>query len=214
MSQKILNSIASLHVAMFDRMASIIGIPGLEFLGFDDGKNRPVLPEVAMHMSLGGYDVDRGRVIHSVHEATAQGTYFYDGEEFTVDSEFDVRRPLPVDLYYEINTWCHDSQIALSMDMALQRLFPERGVLTMQVEAITVGLPIELLGIQDLDDLTENIREKVYRYKVEAWIPSYLADASRKIITTPIIELFSTKGSNTQIEPNGEFLEQVALMPD
>lgn len=42
MSATILNSIAKLHQALYDRMASIASVPGLEFLGFDDGKNRPV----------------------------------------------------------------------------------------------------------------------------------------------------------------------------
>jgi len=213
MQAQILDNIAPLHVAMYDKMAAIAGIAGLTFLGFDDGKNRPTLPKVAMHMSFGGYDVDRGRMIHPVYKATAQETYFYDGEEFTIDSEFEVKRPLSVDLFYEIDTWCHDSQTSLAMDLALQATFPERGVLNLPIDANNVAFPVELLGIQDLDDLTENIREKVYRYKVEAWIPSYLTDTTRKIITTPIEEFFKTTGNEAEGDL-GESLGQVELAPD
>ena len=136
-----------------------------------------------------------------------------DGEEFTIDSEFEVKRPLSVDLFYEIDTWCHDSQTSLAMDLALQATFPERGVLNLPIDANNVAFPVELLGIQDLDDLTENIREKVYRYKVEAWIPSYLTDTTRKIITTPIEEFFKTTGNEAEGDL-GESLGQVELAPD
>lgn len=204
MLSQILDKIDILHQAIYDHMATIKGIRGLEFLGFDDGKSRPPLPKVAMHLSFGGYEVDRGRVIPSIYKPAVEKTLFYGGEAFTVTSEFDVERPLPVDLFYEIDTWCHDSRTSLAMDAALMATLPERGALNLTLHGSTVAFPIELLGIQDLDDLTQNIREKVYRYKVEAWIPSWLGHYRRKVITTPIEELHSS----------AKPLQRVALMPD
>jgi hypothetical protein len=189
---------------MYDKMAGIDNIPNLAFLGFDDGKSRPTLPKVAMHISFGGYEIDRKRTIHQVYKATAEGSYIYDGEEFTVPSEFEVSKPLPVDLFYEIDTWCHDSQTSIAMDLAILTTFPERGVLNLPINGDVFEYPIELLGVQDLDDLTENIREKVYRYKIEAWVPSHLLTTMRKIITAPIIELYA----------KDKKIEEVTLTPD
>lgn len=207
MTTQILDNIATLHMALYDRMASIPAIPGLQFLGFDDSTTRPELPKVAMHMTFRGFEIDRGRTIPSVYEETAQETYLYDGEEFTVPSEYAVKRPLPVDLLYDIHSWCHDSQLALSMDMALLATFPERGILTFVIDAGPAEFPIELLGIQDLDDLAENIRERAYRYKVEAWVPSHILDASRKIITTPITEFHAG-------DAGSPLMEEMVLAPD
>ena len=204
MSAGILDNIAHLHIALYDKMAGIDSIPNLAFLGFDDGKTCPTLPKVVMHISFGGFEIDRRRTIHQVFKSTAEGSYIYDGEEFTVPSEYSVSRPLPVDLFYEIDTWCHDSQTSIAMDLALLATFPERGVLGLPVNGDVFDFPFELLGVQDLDDLTENIREKVYRYKIEAWVPSHLLTTMRKIITAPIIELYV----------KDKLIGEVSLMPD
>lgn len=204
MSAGILDNIAHLHMAMYGKMAGINNITNLAFLGFDDGKTRPPLPKIAMHISFGGHEIDRRRTIHQVYKTTAEGTYTYGGEEFNVPSEFEVSQPLPVDLFYEIDTWCHDSQTSIAMDLALLATFPERGVLSLSINGKEHDFPIELLGIQDLDDLTENIREKIYRYKVEAWVPSHLLTTIRKVITAPTIEIYA----------RDKMVGEVSLKPD
>lgn len=213
MSATILNSIAKLHQALYDRMASIASVPGLEFLGFDDGKNRPVLPKKAVQISFAGYDIDRGRITPDVVTPSgATVTLQYDGEPVTLDPEFTVRKPIPLDLLYEIDTWCHDSQEALAMDLALLATFPERGVLALTIDGSPADFPIELIGIQNLDDLTGNVREKIYRFKVEAWVTGFLPDRNGKIITTVTSEILKTTRSDPA--PEGIPLQEVTIQPD
>lgn len=214
MSATILNSIAKLHQALYDRMASIASVPELEFLGFDDGKNRPTLPKKAVQISFAGYDIDRGRVTPNV--VTPSGstvTLTYDGEPVTVYPEFTVKKPLPLDLFYEIDAWCHDSQVAPEIDLALLAKFPERGVLILTIDGTPVDFPIELVGIQNLDDLTENIREKIYRFKVEAWVTGFLPDRDGKIITAINGEILKMTNSDPS-NPDGISMQQVTIQPD
>ncbi len=214
MSATILNSIAKLHQALYDRMASIATVPGLEFLGFDDGKNRPVLPKKAVQISFAGYDIDRGRVTPDV--VTPSGSTLiltYDGEPVTVSPEFTVKKPLPLDLLYEVDAWCYDSQTALEMDLALLAKFPERGVLTLMIDGAPADFPIELVGIQNLDDLTKNIREKIYRFKIEAWVTGFLPDRDGKIITAIDSEILRTTRSDPS-NPDGISMQQVTIQPD
>ncbi len=214
MSATILNSIAKLHQALYGRMASIATVPGLEFLGFDDGKSRPVLPKKAVQISFAGYDIDRGRVTPDV--VTPSGsttTLIYDGEPVTVYPEFTVKKPLPLDLLYEVDAWCYDSQTALEMDLALLAKFPERGVLTLMIDGAPADFPIELVGIQNLDDLTKNIREKIYRFKIEAWVTGFLPDRDGKIITTIDSEILRTTRSDPS-NPDGISMQQVTIQPD
>lgn len=214
MSATILNSIAKLHQALYGRMASIATVPGLEFLGFDDGKNRPVLPKKAVQILFAGYDIDRGRVTPDVVTPSGSTTTLtYDGEPVTVYPEFTVKKPLPLDLLYEVDAWCYDSQTALEMDLALLAKFPERGVLTLMIDGAPADFPIELVGIQNLDDLTKNIREKIYRFKIEAWVTGFLPDRDGKIITTIDSEILRTTRSDPS-NPDGISMQQVTIQPD
>lgn len=214
MSATILNSIAKLHQALYARMASIATVPGLEFLGFDDGKDRPLLPKKAVQISFAGYDIDRGRVTPDVVTPSGSTVVLtYDGEPVTVSPEFTVKKPLPLDLLYEVDAWCYDSQTALEMDLALLAKFPERGVLMLTIDGAPADFPIELVGIQNLDDLTKNIREKIYRFKIEAWVTGFLPDRDGKIITTIDSEILRTTRSDPS-NPDGISMQQVTIQPD
>lgn len=194
-------------------LGSITGITDLEFIGFDDSKSRPKLPKVGMMISCAGFNVDRGRVTPAVQEFTSDvETVIYDEEEFEVQTDYTVKKPLPIDVFYEVDTWCHDSQVALQMDLSMMSTFPERGVLSLEIDGEDHDFPIELLDIQDLDDLSQNIREKLYRYKVEAWIPGFIDDRTGKIITTTITDIYQNNGDSD--DPDGPFLDQVVIEPD
>jgi len=213
MSGIILENLANLHTELYIRMSAITGITELQFLGFDDSKTRPNLPNVAMQISYAGFEVDRGRMMHDVQEYTnAPETVSYDGEESEIQTDYTLKKPLPIDIIYEIDTWCHDSQASLQMDLAMMATFPERGVLELTIDSETVDFPIELLDVQDLDDLTQNIREKLYRYKIEAWIPGFIDDRTGKIITTSITGVY--QNNNDAENQDGPFLNQVVLQPD
>ena len=214
MAATILNSIAKLHQALYGRMASIATVPALEFLGFDDGKSRPVLPKKAVQISFAGYDIDRGRVTPDVVTPSGSTTTLtYDGEPVTVYPEFTVKKPLPLDLLYEVDAWCYDSQTSLEMDLALLAKFPERGVLTLMIDGAPADFPIELVGIQNLDDLTKNIREKIYRFKIEAWVTGFLPDRDGKIITTIDSDILRTTSSDPS-NPDGISMQEVTIQPD
>ena len=214
MSATILNSIAKLHQALYDRMTSIVSVPELEFLGFDDGKNRPTLPKKAMQISFAGYDIDRGRITPDVVTPSRTTVMLmYDGEPVTVDPEFTIHKPIPLDLLYEIDAWCYDSQAALAMDLGLLAKFPERGVLPLTIDGSSADFPIELIGIQNLDGLTKNIREKIYRFKIEAWVTGFLPDRNGKIITAVTNEILKTTRSDPA-QPEGISLHEVSIQPD
>jgi hypothetical protein len=213
MSATILNSIAKLHQAVYDRMASVTSIPGLEFLGFDDGKNRPTLPKKAVQISFAGYEVDRGRVTPDVITPSGTAvTLTYDGEPVTLNPEFTIRKPIPLDLYYEIDAWCYDSRTATEIDLGLLNRFPERGVLSLAIDGELYDFPIELVGIQNLDDLTKNIRERIYRFKIEAWVTGFLPDRDGKIITTIENEILKTTRGPS--DPAGISLQHADIRPD
>lgn len=214
MSARILTNIALLHAALYDRLSSISTVSGLEFLGFDDGKSRPTLPRIGMQISCTGMDTDRGRVMPQVFEATgASESIMYDGEEHDVQTSYTIKQPIAVDLTYEVDSWCYDSQTSLALDVELMKLFPERGVLTLPIEGEDTDFPVELIGIQNLDDLTKNIREKIYRYKIEAWIPGFLADRNGKIITTIDNEIYKQTNDDSEA-PEGYELQNVVTAPD
>jgi len=214
MSARILTNIALLHAALYDRLSSISTVSGLEFLGFDDGKSRPTLPRIGMQISCTGMDTDRGRVMPQVLEATgASETITYDGEEYDVQTSFTVKQPIAIDLTYEVDSWCYDSETSLGLDVELMKLFPERGVLTLPIAGEDTDFPIELLGIQNLDDLTKNIREKIYRYKIEAWIPGFLADRNGKIITSITNEIYRQTNDDADA-PEGYHLQDTVTAPD
>ena len=213
MGATILNSIAKLHQALYDRMSSVASVPGLEFLGFDDGKSRPTLPKTAVQISFAGYDIDRERVTPDVMTPSgATVTLTYDGEPVTVHPEFTIRKPIPLDLFYEIDAWCYDSRTASELDLALLGNFPERGVLSLPIDGMPADFPIELVGIQNLDDLTKNIREKIYRFKIEAWVTGFLPDRDGKIITTIDSEILKTPRGPS--DPGGIPLQHANIRPD
>ena len=214
MSARILTSIGLLHAALYDRLSTITSISNLQFLGFDDGKSRPSLQQIGMQISCTGMDTDRGRVMPQVIEPSgATETITYDGEDQEVQTSFTVKQPIAVDLTYEVDCWCYDSQTSLAMDVELMKLFPERGVLTLPIAGEDTDFPIELLGIQNLDDLTKNIREKIYRYKIEAWIPGFLADRDGKIITSITNEIYRQTNDNADA-PEGYHLQDAVTAPD
>lgn len=214
MAAIILNDISDLHEAFYAHISSITGIDGLVYLGFDDGKSRGNLPDVAMHVSCAAFSIDRGRITPRVQTYTSEPIEIvYNGETYDVQTDYLIQFPLPIDIFYEISAWCHDSRIALQMDLALMRIFPERGTLTFTIDAESCEFPIELIGIQDLDDLSQNIREKIYRYKIEAWIPGFLDDQTGKIITNIQSDFYKYKTEDDEISDE-TYLDTVLLEPD
>jgi hypothetical protein len=147
-----------------------------------------------MHITLGDFQVDRKRPTplegHRVEEN--DGTEIiesYDDETFTGYDGRTVRYPLPVTLDYEIDTWSHSAQQQLSMDQKILQTFPERGVVTLPIGEEEYDFPIELVGIENLDDLALNLRERLYRFRLEAWIKSAIPDEQRKIIQSSEINV-------------------------
>lgn len=194
----ILENIADLHLKLYDLVSSMAGtLPDTEFLGFDDSKSRPELPQKAIQLSFDGFEIDRGRTTTDVHEFIGDfESFVYDKEEVLLQTQFIKKRPLPIDLFYELDAWCYDSQTALQIDLAILKTIPERGVLSLTINDQPCDFPIELLDVQNLDDLTANIREKIFRYKVEAWVPSFLNQKTGKIVTTAITDIHESEKEN------------------
>ena len=191
----ILDSLEDLHTAMYAKMATITGISGIRFLGFDSGKTREEIPTVGMHINLQDIAIDRTRPTpqesHKIEEnAGDQLIESYSGENFTGYSERSVRYPLPVLLNYSIDCWCYSAQTQLQMAEAIFQKFPDRGVVTLSIDGTDCDFPIELVAIDTVDDLSQNLRERIYRYRIEAWTKSSIADTNRKVITSSEISVY------------------------
>lgn len=193
----ILENISDLHSAMYDLLAGITGIDGLIVLGFDSSKTNPVLPNIGIKISLSNMEIDRQRPgpLEGTRLQVETGTltdYTVEGELVEdVYPEREFQHPLPLKLEYSIHSWCYSSETQLAIDQKLMQLLPERGVLTLNIGEVTAEFPITLKDIKSLDDLTQNLREKVYIYSIEAYTRSWIEDRSTKIITTIVEQLKS-----------------------
>lgn len=216
----ILADLKDLHQAMYDKMASITGVTGLQFLGFDTGKTKEPLPEIAMAISMDALDIDRRRPTPAeAHRVIlADGLEIvgsYGGATYTGLDGSTIKYPLPVTIGYNITTWCYDVQTQLAMFQKLMQKFPERGVVTLSIGGEPFDFPIELVGIDNLDDGAQNIRERIHRYKVEAWIDSHIPDGVVKIITSSEISVYEgNKPEDIEKPENEEPLLSVKLEAD
>lgn len=215
----IIDDLSYLHRALYGKMSGITGVSGLQFLGFDSGYTNPPLPKVGMKISMTEIEVDRGlpgpQESHRIKFETGDAEDFvYDGVLYeNVKTTRKYRYPLPVRITYDIHCWCHDHKTQLLLDQKIFQTFPERGWITLKVGIDDVELPMELDEIRDLDDLEDNIRERVYRFYVCAWIPSHMADKEGKIITIPIVEVYDNTIPDNTFKEGNKLLE-VKIQPD
>lgn len=216
----IVEDLADLHTAMYDKMASISSVTDCAFLGFDSSKTNPTIPKIAMHISLDSVEIDRRRPTplegHRIEEDSGDEiTETYDGEEFTGFEGRLYRYPLPVILNYNIDTWCHSAQTQLQMAQAIFQKFPERGVLTLDIDGTDYDFPIELTGIENLDDLSLNLRERLYRFRVEAWCESSKPDVEGGIIQISEIDVYQGNSiDDIDLPENTNPLLQIIEEPD
>lgn len=193
----ILDDISKFHQSLYDYVKTIQSdIPTLEVMGFGSSINRPELPIIGMRVNLREIEVDRSRPTPLAGKPVTvpseqKNNYEYKDELYeNIPDGYTLRHPMPIILHYELTTWCYKTLTQLSLDHAIFKRFPERGVLYLPIDNVEYQFPITLAGIENLDDLKRNFRERVYRYDIEVWIESSLSDIESKIITTSNIEVF------------------------
>lgn len=192
----ILTSIADLNTKLYELLTGItVDVPGVRVMGFDSSRTRDPLPTKGLQIRLSAIEIDRNRptpqILHPVQIPSDPQDFIIDGELVEdIPTQYTNKYPLPLLLTYEIDTWCHDAQTQLSIDHGLLKLFPERGVLRVEINSVEFELPFVTLGVQNLDDLEENFRERIYRYQIEAWVVGNMSDSVSKIITKSITEVW------------------------
>ncbi len=214
----IVDDLRELCEKVYDKMASISGITGLEFKGFGSSKQTLPLPQIGMKMSLIDFQVDRTRPPAGVGnrvliESGTPVDYEVDGETQTVYPERIAKKPLPVVLTFGIDTWCHNQVTQLQMDQKILQKFPERGVLTLTFgedpDEEDFEFNVRLIGTRNLDDLAENYRERIYQYELETYIPSHFDDETLKVITSEIFELYGDMPDDpTDIDSIADFVAE------
>lgn len=206
----ILQDIAELHQAMYDRLATITGIPGLRFLGFDSRRTNNPLPQIGLDISLNDFVVDEKRPppMSGNRVITPEGdeqTGEYEGDTLNWYESSLATHPLPVSLVYRFESWCHDAQTQLQLDLAILQTFPYRGVLDLDIGGTVYSFPTMLASIANLDDLQENLRNRVYLYTVECWVSSHIADQEIQNILRTTTEFYESRetedlGNETESE--------------
>lgn len=201
----VLISIDKLHRKIYELVQTLAGtIPEARFMGFESSRVKEPLPTVGIAMNLSEISVDRNRPTpqmgHRIFKPNELKDYELNGEIFhDVPVSYTTIEPLPVLLTYEIDTWCHEPIKQLQMDHALLKLFPERGVLVFEIDSVEYELPIALVGIDNLDDLRENFRERLYRYTIEAWTEGNIPESLSQTITAAEFEIFK-EPEETQLD--------------
>lgn len=215
----ILDDVTVLHRAVYARLAAAVpvAVPGAEVYGFDSGHTNPRLPQIGVRVTAElEIDRDRPSPSHATRIFEPAGdeiirTYPRHGT-YTGYNQRTIRRPLPITLNYMVHTWCHAAETQLALDMAVLAAIPDRGMLPVEIDGTTYGFPIELISPPEtLDDLTINLRERVHRFRVEAYIPSSMPDGSCPIITT-ITETTYSGGEAADI--NVQSTEQLDELTD
>lgn len=214
----VLDNISDLHQALYDYMVTINTVPGCEFIGFDSSRTQTTLPAIGMKISLDNIAVDRTRPTPSLAarleiKTGPQQDFTYGGVVYpNVYTQRLIRYPLPITLTYKVWTWSKSSLTALALDQAVLRKFPERGVLKFTIGGEEGEFPIRLQGIQNLDDLKENFRERLYMFEIEAYTVGWMPDETEKIITTQIEEFYSG-GAPEDATPDN-FIDRLIEQPD
>lgn len=213
----VLEEIRDLHLAMYDKVAAIGGVLGLEKKGFDSGRTSTTLPAAGIKIALQEISVDRGRPTPSegnrlLIKSGDEQTYDYEGETYTEYPERIARYPLPVNVVYRISSWCHSAETQLALDQGVLQAFPERGTLQLSIGGTEYDFPVELLQIQTLGDLADNRMERMYLFRVEAWVRGTKPDVVRKIILRPTVQYY--EGSLVEdVNYPGKLLFEVVLEP-
>lgn len=193
----ILPSIVDISQAFYDFVADIkIALPSVRVMGLDSSRNQDPLPEFGIKLTLDEITIDTTRPTPMAGQQVAEPSqdtndYIYEGELFTdIPDGHTFRYPLPLILEYGIRTWCYSAQEQISLDYQLMTRIPDRGVLYLPINSTEYQFPIRLDVIDTLDDLRDNLRERIYRYVMEVWVESPIADRDTNIITTSNIEVY------------------------
>ena len=205
----VIEDLSELHLAMYNKMATISGVPNLQFIGFGTGHQKPVLPQVGMHISIDGMDVDRTRPTPlegsrlSIPNGVPEDITIDDVEYLGVFPERKIKYPIPLRIAYKIDAWCHDTKTSILLDQKILGTFPERGGLTFNIQDVDAFFPIYLSTVADQDDLKENIHERIYIFNLDTWIDSHLADKIVKVIKSTDTEVFKgTQISDADVPGN------------
>lgn len=166
-------------------------------VGFDSSHKTPAIPQKGIKVAVTDWQVDRTRPTPLEGTRVEENlgniiTHTYDGVVYTGYEARRFRYPLPVIIIYSFYTWSHKALDQFAIDHAFLKKFPERGVLNLSIGGTSYQFPIEMLTSQTLDDLNLNLRERVYQFRLEAWIPGHLADRDGKIITSIREEVFTS----------------------
>lgn len=218
----ILTSLTTIHQAMYDRMAAITvpSAPSLEFVGFSSSREHQSLPPVAVGISLFDLAPDpnrplpgqAGRVLEPIGSVQSGD---YNGVSQSWYDSYNARHPLPLILNYQIESWCHSAQTQLELDLAIMQAFPYKGVIDVVVGLDTFSFPIELVATANLDDLEENFRNRVYRYRVETWVESSIPDEELQTITSTFTEQYQSNQSEDLGDAQAsELMEEVVEEQD
>lgn len=217
----IVQSISDVHLAIYQKMVS--GMAGVvdaaNCIGYDSGHKTPALPQKGIKVAVTDLEIDRLRPTplegNRVEENLGDEiTHSYGGEVFTGHEARRFRYPLPVFVVYSFYTWSHRALDQFEIDHAFLRTFPERGVLTLTISGKVCEFFVQITGTQTLDDLSQNIRERVYQMRLEAWIAGHLPDRDAKIITSVETGVFTGDPEDRNL-PGGTIPELVVVeFPD
>lgn len=217
----ILQSVNDLHQALYDHMvAGMVGVvPASDCMGYDSGFKSPTLPAKGIKIVVTDLKVDRTRPTPLEGTRVEENlgnviTKSYGGVVYTGYEGRRYRYPLPVEIIYSIYTWSHRAIDQFEIDHAVLKTFPERGILQLPIQGNQYDFPVEILTTQTLDDLKENIRERVYQLRVEAWITGHIPDRDGKIITSVETQFFARNPDEVNL-PGGNIPDLVLeLKPD
>lgn len=217
---RVIDDMEDLIQALFAKGQTITSITGLKHKGFESSKQTTELPDVGLKMSIRNIEPDRKRPMAGdpsrvMNGTGAETTYEVDGVEYTVQADQIVSYPMPVRITLALHTWSHSALTQAQLDLAVLQTFPERGVLSMTIGDDTEesDFQIELLVTQPLDDMQENYRERVYSYALDIYVPSSIADDTRKLILSQIF-YFYTNSTDQEADTTGGPDFTVVIEPD
>jgi hypothetical protein len=195
----IIQSVADIHQAVYNLMVQSVNgvVAPADCVGFDSSHKTPAIPQKGIKVAVTDWQVDRSRPTPLEGNRIEENlgniiTKTYDGVAYTGYEARRYRYPLPVMIIYSFYTWSHKALDQFAIDHAFLKKFPERGVLDLMINGTEYEFPIEMLTSQTLDDLNQNLRERVYQFRLEVWIPGHRVDRDGKIITSITEEVFAT----------------------
>jgi len=178
---------------MYDVLkTAMLAIPSVHTLGYDSSRTNNTLPKTACRIQISDVVYDKTRPIPSAANRVEENagdeiikTYHFQGT-FTGYDKRLLRYPQPVSFTYDIRTWCYSADEQLQMDDVMRVTFPTMGNIVVPIgdPSTDYEFPITFLSMRILDDLELNLRERVYSFRVDTYVASFLdSDEELKVIT-------------------------------